>query len=204
MPSTLLFLLHLACNSTCQKLCLKLHNYYRALHNSPPLKCDPQLAKSAQEWTDEQAAAGYMHYSKWTDKFTESISRKGWGREGMDKMEGAIPEAVRSWYSEIKNNYNYQTGTGSGVIGHFQAVVWKGETGLGCGLNIKPDDGTYVTAHYAPASHASIDKEEEAQNNVKPRKQPGLFVQLDLTKIKLMYKIKKYIHTIQYKQYIIK
>ena len=88
-------------------------------------------------------------------------------------MEGAIPGAVRSWYSEIKNGYNYQTGTGNGVIGHFQAVVWKGETKLGCGLNIKPDDGTYVTAHYAPPSHTSMDKEKLAPENIKPRRQPG-------------------------------
>ena len=88
-------------------------------------------------------------------------------------MEGAIPGAVRSWYSEIKNNYNYQSGRGSGVIGHFQAVVWKGETKLGCGLNIKPDDGTYVTAHYAPPSHTSMEKEKLAPQNIKPRKPPG-------------------------------
>ena len=91
----------------------------------------------------------------------------------MDEMEGAIPGAVRSWYSEIKNGYDYQTGRGNGkAIGHFQAVVWKGETKLGCGLNIKPNDGTYVTAHYAPPSH-TMDKEKLAPENIKPRKQPG-------------------------------
>ena len=137
------------------------------------MECDPELAKSAQEWTDQQAAKGYMHHSKSTDKFTESISWKGWGWEGMDQIEGAIPGAVRSWYSEIKNNYDYQTGRGTGVIGHFQAVIWKGETKLGCGLNIKPDDGTYVTAHYAPPSHTSMEKEKLAPINVKPRKPPG-------------------------------
>ena len=150
-----------------------MHNYYRDLHGSPPMECDPELAKSAQEWTDQQAADGKMYHSKWTDKFTESISWKSWGWEGMEKMEGAIPGAVRSWYSEIKNNYNYQSGRGSGVIGHFQAVVWKGETKLGCGLNIKEDDGTYVTAHYAPPSHTSMDKEKLAPDNIKPRRQPG-------------------------------
>ena len=94
----------------------------------------------------------------------------------MDKMEGAIPGAVRGWYSEIKNDYDYQTGKGKPgkAIGHFQAVVWKGETKLGCGLNIKPNDGTYVTAHYAPASHASMDKDKQAPENVKPRAEPGL------------------------------
>ena len=137
------------------------------------MECDPELAKSAQEWTDKQAEKGKMHHSKWTAKFTESISWKGWGWEGMDKMEGAIPGAVRSWYSEIKNDYNYQSGRGSGAVGHFQAVVWKGETKLGCGVNFKEGDGTYVTAHYAPPSHTSIEKEKLAPENIKPRKQPG-------------------------------
>ncbi|PFX17141.1 Golgi-associated plant pathogenesis-related protein 1 [Stylophora pistillata] len=162
----------LTCGPYCQLLCLNMHNYYRDLHGSPPLECDQELATSAQEWTDQQAAKGYMHHSEWTDKFTESISWKGWGWEGMDKMEGAIAGAVRGWYSEIKNGYNYQTGRGTGVIGHFQAVVWAGETRLGCGLNIKPNDGTYVTAHYAPPSHTSMEKEKIAPDNVKPRRSP--------------------------------
>ena len=137
------------------------------------MECDPELAKSAQEWTDQQAAQGHMHHSESTNKFTESISWKGWGWEGMDRMEGAIPNAVRSWYSEIKNGYNYQTGRGTGVVGHFKAVVWAGETKLGCGLNIKPNDGTYVTAHYAPPSHPSMENEKIAQDNVQPRGSPG-------------------------------
>ena len=98
----------------------------------------------------------------------------------MEKMEGAIPGAARSWYSEIKNKYDYEAGEGSGVIGHFQAVVWKGEKRLGCGLNIKPNDGTYVTAHYAPPSHTFWNKTKEAPFNVKPRKQPGAFLYLDI------------------------
>ena len=149
-----------------------MHNYYRSLHSSPPLVCDHELAKSAQKSTNQRVAG---KKSEWTDKYTESIMYwKGREWEGVGEMNGAITGAVRSWYSEIKNDYNYQTGKGNGkVIGHFQAVVWKGETRLGCGLNIKPTDGTYVTAHYAPASHASMDKEKQAPDNVKPRKQPG-------------------------------
>ena len=88
----------------------------------------------------------------------------------MDRMEGAIPNAVRSWYSEIKNGYNYHTGRGTGVIGtgvigHFQAVVWAGET--------KPNDGTYVTAGYAPPSHTSMEKGKIAPDNVESRRSPG-------------------------------
>ncbi|XP_020905305.1 uncharacterized protein LOC110243520 [Exaiptasia diaphana] len=91
----------------------------------------------------------------------------------MDKYEGAIPGATRSWYSEIKNDYNYATGKGNGqAVGHFMAVVWKSETKLGCGLNIKEGDGTYVTAHYAPASHANSNYYELAPKNVLARKGP--------------------------------
>ena len=88
----------------------------------------------------------------------------------MEEMEGAIPGAVRSWYSEIKNDYNYEKGKGEGVVRYFQAVVWKGEERVGCGLNVKENDGTYVTAHYAPASHAHDDVDKLAPKNVLPRK----------------------------------
>ena len=69
-------------------------------------------------------------------QYTESImSWKGREWEGMDKMKGTIPGAVRSWYSQIKKDYNYQTGKGNGnEIRNFQRVVWKGETRLGCGV----------------------------------------------------------------------
>ena len=151
-----------------------MHNYYRALHNSPPLKCDPELAKSAQKWTDQQATDGKSYHSVWQDEFTETIFYEEWNMKGMEmEMEGAIPGAVRTWYSEIKYNYNYQTGKGTGVIENFQTVVWKKETKLGCGLNIKQGDKTYVTAHYAPPSHTSADREEITLENVEPRKQPG-------------------------------
>ena len=84
--------------------------------------------------------------------------------------------AARSWYSEIKNGYNYQTGEGNGkVVGHFRAVVWKAQDRVGCGVKFEPtgeNAGTYVTAHYAPASHVS-DPAKNALTNVLPRKDPG-------------------------------
>ncbi|CAB4022087.1 Hypothetical predicted protein, partial [Paramuricea clavata] len=162
----------LTCNPACQLRCLEIHNYYRSLHNSPPLFCDPTLAKSAQKWVDQQARDGNMHHSEWTDKFTESISWRGEGWLGMNQTESAIAGAVRGWYSEIKNHYNYVTGTGNGVVGHFQAVVWSSTTKLGCGINIQSGDGTYVTAHSSPASHANVDRDKLAPLNVKPRKAP--------------------------------
>ena len=65
-----------------------MHNYYRSFHNSPPLSCDPGLAKSAQEWTDQQAKSGMMHHSKFNDEYTEAIS---WREEG---WTGTVGRAV--------------------------------------------------------------------------------------------------------------
>jgi hypothetical protein len=94
----------------------------------------------------------------------------------MDQLETAVAGAVRSWYSETKNDYDYQTGQGNGeAVGHFQAVVWKNTTKLGCGVNIKSGDGTYVTAHYSPASHALENYYEMAPLNVKPRNAAGVY-----------------------------
>ncbi|XP_001633779.2 uncharacterized protein LOC5513576 isoform X2 [Nematostella vectensis] len=168
----------LTCDPECQLLCLKWHNYYRALHDAPPMSCDPKLAKSAQEWTDQQAKELKPYHSTLTG-LTESISWRGWGWTGQKVMKGAIPGAVQGWYSEIKDDYNFKTGKGAPgkAIGHFQAVVWKGETKLGCGLTFKPGDpkngyyGTYVTAHYAPPSNTG-DKEKLTPSNVLPRHDP--------------------------------
>lgn len=146
-----------------------MHNYYRSLHDAPPLKCDPELAKSAQSWADEEARQGKSFHSPPTEEYTESIM--GWGFDFT--LDKAILDSVRSYYSEIKNNYNYETGEGSGVVGHFMAVVWKSQKNLGCGYNNKPGVGTYVVAHYTPPSHANVNYKELAPKNVLRRKDPG-------------------------------
>lgn len=104
------FSLHPECGPQCQRLCLMQHNFYRSLHSSPPLKCDPQLAESAQSWADFMASQETVQRSNRTNDYTESISWKGWGWKGMDTKLGAIPGAVRSWYSELKRGYDYNTG----------------------------------------------------------------------------------------------
>jgi hypothetical protein len=104
----------------------------------------------------------------------------------MDQIEAAIAGAVRSWYSEIKNDYHYQTGKGNGkAVGHFQAAVWKSTTKLGCGINIKSGDGTYVTAHYAPASHVNVNYFQLATLNVQPRIAPGVYTSELLISVKI-------------------
>ena len=85
-------------------------------------------------------------------------------------MKCAIASMVRGWYSEIKNNYNYQTGLGNNqAVRHFKAVVWSNTTKVGCGIKIKPGDGTYGTVHYTPAMHTFANPSEFVVENVKQR-----------------------------------
>lgn len=92
-------------------------------------------------------------------------------------MKGAIPGAIRGWYSEIKNDYDYETGKGNcKTICHFMPVVWKNHTRIGCGLNIKPEDGTYVTAHFEPIADGPSNDLTLARQNVLRRKASGIRV----------------------------
>ena len=48
------------------------------------------------------------------------------------------------------------------------------ETHLGCGIRIKPGDGTYVVAHYSMGPGIEFKLNDfSAAENVGPRKQPG-------------------------------
>ena len=89
--------------------CIIITGVYTVLHHWYASMSSLNLHKSPL--TNESQAKK----SEWTDKYTESImSWKGREWEGMGEMKGAITGAVRSWYSEIKNDYNYQTGKGNG------------------------------------------------------------------------------------------
>ena len=54
-------------------------------------------------------------------------------------------------YAE-ENNYNYATGTGTGVIGHFTQVVWKASTKVGVGIATSGPN-TWIVAKYMPAGN---------------------------------------------------
>ena len=54
-------------------------------------------------------------------------------------------------YGEEKN-YNYVTGNGTGLIGHFTQVVWKGSEKVGVGIATSGPN-TWIVAKYAPAGN---------------------------------------------------
>lgn len=90
----------------------------------------------------------------------------------MNQNECAITDMVRGWYSEIKNDYNFETGIGRSV-GNFQAVVWSNTTKVGCGIKYKSGGGTYATVRYTPAMHTVLNFTQIVVENVKRRKTAG-------------------------------
>ena len=58
---------------------------------------------------------------------------------------------VPNRYSE-ESNYNYGTGQGSGVIGHFTQIVWKGSIEVGIGIATSGAN-TWVVAKYWPSGN---------------------------------------------------
>ena len=65
-------------------------------------------------------------------------------------------------------------GKGKGEVTHFKSVVDAREARLGCGISIKPGDGTYVVAHYSlgPGNHFKLN-DFIPSNDIGMRKQPG-------------------------------
>ena len=59
-------------------------------------------------------------------------------------------------------------------MSHFKSVVHAREARLGCGISIKPGDGTYVVAHYSlgPGTQFKLNDFSPLQD-VGIRKQPG-------------------------------
>ena len=64
--------------------------------------------------------------------------------------------------------------TGKGDATHFKSVVHAREARLGCGIKIRPGDGTYVVAHYSlrPGEKFKLN-DFTPSNDVRKRKQAG-------------------------------
>ena len=64
---------------------------------------------------------------------------------------------------------------------HFKSVVHAREARLGCGINIKPGDGTYIVAHYSLGAGETFKLNDFSPlNDVGIRKQPGKILPIDI------------------------
>lgn len=139
-----------------------LHNKYRCMHNYPALVWLPALVekadsqhhhKTAMEHSTEEER-DYSEYAhgenlSWAEKsetkgqtkFVDGKAVEGGSSssEGTETKEGSVNPAVsvKGWYDEIADCLDWSVGCKQEhpVTGHFTAMMWKGATGLGCGIS---------------------------------------------------------------------
>eukprot|EP00386_Alphamonas_edax_P009615 GDKI01031535.1.p1 GENE.GDKI01031535.1~~GDKI01031535.1.p1 ORF type:complete len:240 (-),score=68.32 GDKI01031535.1:92-811(-) len=101
-------------------------NKYRCMHDSPFLTWDACMATSAQEWAD---AGEFQHLDSYG-----LAPCAGPAGENLAMGQQSSSAAVSDWYSEVslwtEGSTQFTAGTG-----HFTALIWKGATKLGCGVN---------------------------------------------------------------------
>ncbi|XP_056603219.1 uncharacterized protein glipr2 [Triplophysa dalaica] len=141
---------------------LHTHNSYRKQHGAPPLTINRNLCRSAQAWAQHLLSIRTLKHSK--EEYGENLYY-AWSSANT-KLTG--PEAVESWYKEIKD-YNFSRPGFSSQTGHFTQVVWKDTKELGIGL---ATDGntTFVVGQYLPAGN--ISNAGYFQKNVLPAGSP--------------------------------
>jgi uncharacterized protein YkwD len=108
---------------------LELQNQFRAMHGSPPLVWDLDLAQAA---ANAAQACDFRH----------AIGGTGGAGENMfaTNIMTAEPEAylatgVGQWYREVQL-YNWNDPRFSPTTGHFTQLVWRGTKQVGCAMQV--------------------------------------------------------------------
>ncbi|XP_029201239.2 uncharacterized protein LOC114965693 isoform X5 [Acropora millepora] len=123
---------------------LRLHNKFRAWHNSPPLKWSSSLAAKAQRIAQEMAGDP-IHLAD-LEAANSGINIASLKQD----YDIAAEKATAQWYSEIKS-YNFGKPRIRNSNRHFTQLIWRDSKKIGIG-EAKSSDGrhTYVVALYDP------------------------------------------------------
>lgn len=131
------------------QLYLDSHNEKRSRHwFTNPLEFDSDLAADAYRYACELATNdnGLVH--------AEDRNGAGenlywaWSSNPQSTSYFTTAKGADSWYDEIAD-YDFSTGTGTGVVGHFTQMVWHGTTRLGCGYaGVVDGVGGFVVCRY--------------------------------------------------------
>ncbi len=124
---------------------MDIHNEYRAVHGSPPLRWNTNIASAAQTWADYLAYDNNCNMQHNTnDNYGENlgVGYSSWGR------------LIAAWYNE-EALYNYNSPGFSYDTGHFTAVVWRDTTDVGCGSTTCDNGkGVMYVCQYSPRGNS--------------------------------------------------
>ena len=151
--------------------CLDAHNFYRSLHDVPPLATDPELERFAQSRADEiESTDNYAHDHPRLLKanYGENLHMQWTNDSSVPPPTCAL--SVKKWYKEIKD----YKGELTPQTGHFTAIVWKETEKVGCAKSKQSKQMSYyVVCNYSPAGN--ILGPGEFEKNVLPATGTGEF-----------------------------
>jgi hypothetical protein len=96
---------------------LKIHNYFRCIHNTDPIEWDNDVASGSATW----AQRGQMSHAK----CYKIPAPKGPSGENLAAGQRDIMAAITAWYDESPER-------GPRCGGHCTALLWKKSKALGC------------------------------------------------------------------------
>jgi len=159
-----------------EKGCLAQHNYLRALHNTPPLVWDADLAVTANMWgqylieaaaiTPLNLAPGYKKTRAWPHSDKGTIYRDSSIGENiaweMKRVVTPVEDLVNRWYAE-SFDFNYSRPLEvikSRPTGHYTQLMWGNSKRMGCALKTKKAfvyggnyEASYLVTQYYPGGN---------------------------------------------------
>lgn len=123
--------------------CLYWHNYFRTLHQVPPVTWSMDLQKEAEAW---------VKYLAENNKFQHSRHNPG-----NLYLQRQIPKEYCSdaiwWFHREEKDYNYSDPRYSQSTGHFTQVVWRNSKQIGAAWAIRKDGKLVVSIKYRPGGN---------------------------------------------------
>lgn len=114
------------------KDCVAAHNKYRhKLEGTGDVVWDEQIADGALYWAKHIAETGNFEHE--ATVYGENLFMSGTTH---DTISATCEDAVKAWYSEIKDWVFTSSKSNGGVTGHFTQVVWKGTKKIGVGFQV--------------------------------------------------------------------
>lgn len=106
-------------------------NYFRGIHQSPPIEWDNDLASFSQSYSKKLGEIGSLVHS---GKYGENLYM-----QGSTKVDPflATRSGIRAWYGEVSVvDWKNVKGAYDAGAGHFTCLVWKDSKRFGMGVTV--------------------------------------------------------------------
>lgn len=123
--------------------CLYWHNYFRKLHQVPPVTWSSSLQKEAEDW---------VKYLAENNKFDHSPHNPGNLYMTSYRPDEYCSDAIW-WFHQEEKFYNYSSPGFVRAAGHFTQVIWRNSKRIGAAWAIRNDGRLVLSIKYRPGGN---------------------------------------------------